>query len=285
MLDKTANPQHLGQPRRLCIIGSGISGLVATKVMRERGDDVTVFEKNGDIGGVWEPARSYPGVRTQTPGSMYAYTDFAMPSDYPEWPTGAQVHAYLDAYAARSGLRDSIHFRHEVLNVVRPKAAGVWSVKLRDETGAETTESFDDVIVATGQFSAPRHLDLPGADAFTSAGGRIEHSSEYVDAEAAKGRDVVVVGFSKSATDVAMNALGRRRAQRERRLSRGDLEDPVLLRRLGQLQEHSLLPRLRGDVHAVGAERRRPCRARPVGADDLGELARARIASEHAISG
>ena len=206
MLDKTAKVNSLQPFRRICIIGSGISGLVAAKVMRERSNAVTVFEKSGDIGGVWEPARSYPGVRTQTPGSMYAYTDFPMPADYPEWPTGAQVHGYLDAYATRSELRACILFRTEVRKV-SPAAGGAYSVTLRDAAGEERVETFDFVIIATGQFSVPLRLDIPGAAAFEGAGGQILHSSENVNIGAAKGRDLVVVGYSKSATDVAMNAL------------------------------------------------------------------------------
>ena len=200
-----------GRARSVCVIGAGISGLVAAKVLLGRGHDVAVVEKSGDLGGVWEPARSYPCVRTQTPRDLYRFSDFPMPADYPEWPTGAQMHAYLDAYAARFGLRPRVRFRTEVLSVSRRADGGRgWSVTLR-EAGAETeteTRHYDFVVVATGQFSRPRTLPLPGEDAFRAAGGSIGHSSEHVDGARVRDRDVVVVGFSKSATDVAMDALG-----------------------------------------------------------------------------
>lgn len=202
-------PQH-GLPdrgRRVCVIGAGISGLVAAKVLLGRGHDVTVVEKVGDLGGVWEPSRSYPGVRTQTPRDLYRFSDFPMPADYPEWPSGAQMHAYLDAYAWRFGVRPRIRFGTEVLHLSRRPGGRGWLVASREADAAARTEAYDAVVVATGQFSRPKTLPLPGEDAFRAVGGTIRHSSEYTDGRQARDRDVVVVGFSKSATDVAMNAL------------------------------------------------------------------------------
>ena len=44
---------------------------------------------------------------------------------------------------------------------------------------------------------------------FVAAGGTIRHSSRYGDGAVAKGRDMAVVGFAKSATDIAMDALAQ----------------------------------------------------------------------------
>ncbi len=208
-----AGPQHAlpSKARRTCVIGAGVSGLVAAKVLLGRGHDVHVVERGGDLGGVWEPARSYPGVRTQTPRDLYSFTDAPMPSEYPEWPSGTQVHAYLDAYAHRFGLRPRIRFRTEVLLLQQRPGRDGWFVTLRQNDpgadAAEVVEHYDAVVVATGQFSQPRTLPLPGEADFRAAGGQVQHSSEHVEAGQTRGRDVVVVGFSKSATDVAMNAL------------------------------------------------------------------------------
>ncbi len=201
--------EHGPQARALkvCVIGAGISGLVAAKVIGGHGHDVTVIEKSGDLGGVWDPARSYPGVQTQTPRDLYCFSDFPMPADYPEWPSGAQMHAYLTAYAQRFGLRPRIRLQTETMSASRAAEGGGWSVTLRQAGVAAEVERYDALVVATGQFSRPRTLALPGEAAFRAAGGAIRHSSEYAGGEQAKGRDVVVVGFSKSATDVAMNAL------------------------------------------------------------------------------
>lgn len=204
MLDKTTQSNL---KLRVGIIGAGISGLVTAKVFLEQGFEVEVLEKSGDLGGVWEPARSYPGVKTQTPRDLYCFTDFPMPSDYPEWPSGPQVYAYLDSYATKFGLKSVIRFNTAV-DTVRPTGLpGKYEVVTRAADGREQTTVYDFLVVATGQFSRPNKLNLPGEAEFTAAGGVVQHSSEHTDASVTKGRDVVIIGYSKSATDVAMNAL------------------------------------------------------------------------------
>src|ERR1700741_2858016 len=90
--------------KRVCVIGAGVSGLAAAKAFAARGHNVTILEQHGNLGGVWDPARSYPEVQTQSPKALYRYTDKAMPDDFPEWPKGPQVHAYLSDYARAHGL-------------------------------------------------------------------------------------------------------------------------------------------------------------------------------------
>lgn len=194
--------------RRVLVIGGGISGLAAAKAFHSQGDAVAVAERADDLGGVWDPARSYPGVKTQTPRDLYAYPDFPMPRGYPEWPSGAQVHAYLSRYADAHGLRRFIRFGTAV-EALTPIGGGAdgWTARLRDRTGAIREEAFDRVVAATGQFSRPKKPEFPGREAFAAAGGTVLHSSEHVDASRVRGRHVVVLGFSKSATDVAVHAV------------------------------------------------------------------------------
>jgi cation diffusion facilitator CzcD-associated flavoprotein CzcO len=186
---------------RVCLIGAGVSGLVAAKVFREHGRKVVVIEKGPTLGGVWAPSNCYPGVQTQTPRDLYCFSDFPMPDTYPEWPDGAQVYGYLQAYAEHFGLLDHIRCNTEVLSVA-PSVAG-WRVELSDGSG-KRVELFSQVVICTGQFSRPRTLELPGADQYA---GKLIHSSQFQVPSDATGRDVVVLGYSKSATDVAMQAL------------------------------------------------------------------------------
>jgi len=189
--------------RRVCIIGAGVSGLVAAKVFAAAGREIVVVEKSAELGGVWAPSKSYPGVQTQTPRDLYCFSDFPMPADYPEWPSGAQVHAYLSGYAEYFDVKKLIRFNTNVLEASRMGELNGWRVRLANEHG-ETAELFDEVVICTGQFSQPKTLDLPGAAAF---GGSIIHSSSFLDDSVAKDKDVVVLGYSKSATDVAMQAV------------------------------------------------------------------------------
>src|SRR5262249_40084071 len=193
--------------KQVCVIGAGVSGLAAAKAFAARGHKVTVVEKSANLGGVWDPSRTYPDVQTQSPKDLYRYTDKAMPDSYPEWPKGPQVHAYLKDYASGHGLDRLIRFNTTVAGMSRrADSKPGWTLEL---TTPETTarEDFDFVAICTGQFNDPQDLRLPGEDAFKAQGGEILHSSSYGNASLAEGRRVVVLGGSKSATDIAVNAV------------------------------------------------------------------------------
>src|SRR6266566_2146607 len=197
---------HMVSPKQVCVIGAGVSGLAAAKAFAAHGHRVTIIEKSRDLGGVWDPARSYPDVQTQSPKELYRYTDKAMPASYPEWPRGPQVHAYLCDYAQSHGLDRLMRLETSVVAMERrTDGEPGWTLELTAE--ATSREDFDFVAICTGQFCEPQNLSLPGEGAFTAQGGQILHSSRYNDAALAKGRKVVVLGGSKSATDIAVNAV------------------------------------------------------------------------------
>ncbi len=192
--------------KKVAVIGGGVSGLAAAKAFDERGHRVVGFERSHDFGGVWEPSRSYPDVQTQSPKDLYCYTDHPMPEDYPEWPKGPQVHAYLHSYADK-------HRQHRLFRLNtnvkamnrRGDGAPGWTLTLED--GAhEWDEDFDFVAIGTGQFSDKNIITHPGQEGFEAAGGCVMHSSEYTDPAIVRGKRVVVLGGSKSATDIAVNA-------------------------------------------------------------------------------
>jgi dimethylaniline monooxygenase (N-oxide forming) len=194
--------------KHVCVIGAGVSGLAAAKAFAARGHIVSIVERSGDLGGVWDPSRRYPDVRTQSPKDLYRYMDRAMPDSYPEWPTGPQVHAYLADYARRHGLDHFVRFKTTVLQMNRrPDAQPGWRLECCTEDGSVSHDDFDFVAVCTGQFNEPRTIDFPGEDGFKALGGRILHSSQYSDPSIATGRRIVVLGGSKSATDIAVNAV------------------------------------------------------------------------------
>ncbi|UYV38222.1 NAD(P)/FAD-dependent oxidoreductase [Rhodobacteraceae bacterium D3-12] len=129
-----------------------------------------------------------------------------MPEDYPEWPKGPQVHAYLHSYARKHDLSRLFRLNTSIKSMDR-RADGQagWTLTI-EEAGRERQEDFDFVAICTGQFSEKNIISHPGQDAFIARGGQVMHSSEYTDPEIARGKRVVVLGGSKSATDIAVNA-------------------------------------------------------------------------------
>ena len=194
----------------IAIVGAGIAGLCTAKTLAALGFEVTVFEKEPDLGGVWSSSRRYPGLTTQNPRETYAFSDWPMPDDYPEWPSGAQMQAYLASYADHFGVTPRIRFSHTVLATRERADAPGWTLALAGPEG-ETEQSFDWLILCNGIFSIPAVPAFPGTDVFEAAGGRVLHTSQFTDPAQASGRHVLVVGYGKSSCDVA-NAIVARSA-------------------------------------------------------------------------
>src|SRR5689334_12820346 len=132
----------------VCVIGAGVSGLAAAKAFSTRGHKVTLIDKSGDLGGVWEPARSYPDVQTQSPKDLYRYTDKPMPASYPEWPKGPQVHAYLADYTKSYGLDRLLRLNTAVVGMHRrTDGKPGWTLDLEGPDGSGTSEDFDFVAI------------------------------------------------------------------------------------------------------------------------------------------
>lgn len=188
--------------RTVAIIGAGIAGLSTARVLIACGYDVTLFEKEHDLGGVWASSRRYPGLSTQNPKETYAFSDWPMPQNYPEWPDGAQMQAYLQSYADHFRVTPHIRFNTPIV-AVAPAANGEgWT--LTQATGATTqAHTFDWLVACNGIFSIPSVPDFPGRALFEQAGGEICHTSEMTDKAHTAGKDVLVVGYGKSSCDLA----------------------------------------------------------------------------------
>ncbi|MBC2660181.1 NAD(P)/FAD-dependent oxidoreductase [Novosphingobium flavum] len=187
---------------KIAIIGAGIAGLCTAKTMMALGHDVVVLEKEPDLGGVWSASRRYPGLTTQNPRETYCFSDWPMPEDYPEWPSGAQMQAYLQSYADHFHVTERIRFGHRVLSVEPRAGEPGWELVLETAKGRSTL-ACDWLIVCNGIFSIPAVPAYPGEAEFRAAGGQVLHTSQFTDPEAAHGRHVLVVGYGKSSCDVA----------------------------------------------------------------------------------
>ncbi|GAB4084745.1 NAD(P)/FAD-dependent oxidoreductase [Myceligenerans cantabricum] len=189
---------------RIAVVGAGFAGLATAKVLKELGHEVTVYEKAPDVGGVWSVTRRYTGLRTQNNRDSYAFSDLPMPKEYPEWPTGSQVQAYLERYVREFGLKPNLRLSTEVVRAEPTPDTDGWLVTARP-SGAplRAPERFDHLVVANGIFSDPVLPRYEGYPDLVRAGGRLVASSQLNDIESVRGKHVVVVGYGKSACDVA----------------------------------------------------------------------------------
>lgn len=195
---------------KVAIIGAGIAGLCTAKVLQTLGYEVCVFEKEPDLGGVWSSSRRYPGLTTQNPRETYCFSDWPMPADYPEWPNGAQMQAYLESYADHFGVTPNIRFSSEVDACIPLANGSGWQLRINSAAGSHLAE-FDWVIACNGIFSIPAIPPFPGSDTFREAGGVLAHTSQFTDPNQAQDKHVLVIGYGKSSCDVA-NAIAPKSA-------------------------------------------------------------------------
>ncbi|XP_029002027.1 dimethylaniline monooxygenase [N-oxide-forming] 2-like isoform X2 [Betta splendens] len=199
---------------RVAVVGAGSSGLVCIKTCLEEGLQPVCFESSDDIGGLWrfkespEPERSsiYRSLVTNTSKEMICFSDFPMPAEYPNYTHNSQLLQYLRLYAEHFDLLPYIHFQTTVRSVTqRPDFAqsGQWDVVTVSNDGKEERHVFGAVLVCSGHYT---HPDLPLSDfpGYETFSGRCFHSWEYKDADACKGKRVVVVGIGNSGGDIAV---------------------------------------------------------------------------------
>ncbi|WP_411817205.1 flavin-containing monooxygenase [Hyphococcus sp. DH-69] len=195
---------------RIAIIGAGFAGVSTAKTLSSLGYSVSVFEKESEVGGVWASSRRYPGLTTQNPRSTYALSDFPMPDDYPEWPSGEQVQRYFEDYITRFKLRKLIRFNTMVTAAELSADQSYWTVTSKDANGSgdDLKEEFDYLIICNGIFSTPSIPQYSGVDDWKAAGGEIVHTCQYTDLESVRDKNVVVIGYGKSSCDAAVATLG-----------------------------------------------------------------------------
>lgn len=188
---------------KTCVIGGGPSGLVAVKILKERGIPVTCFEKGSDIGGLWRynndsgTSAAYRSLHINSSRQLMAFADFPMKPDLPDFPHHSAILEYLEDYTRHFSLRDSIRFQSTVSQVT-PLDNGSYRVEATDPSGERRSEEFSAVIVANGHHWSPR---LPGFEGDFS--GSLIHSHQYRSGDDYAGQRVLVVGIGNSGVDIA----------------------------------------------------------------------------------
>lgn len=207
---------------RACVIGAGSSGIVACKMLADRGVDFDCFELGSYVGGNWRygndngVSSTYRTLHINTSREQMQYADFPMPVDYPDFASHELLAEYFDAYVDRFQLRERISFRHKVISV-EPIEAGRhnrrfkrdgpprWRVTVEPGGGEPFVREYTDVIVANGHHWDPRLPEpaFPGSGEFE---GEQIHAHDYREPDLLEGRRVLVLGIGNSACDIAVES-------------------------------------------------------------------------------
>lgn len=188
---------------KVCVIGTGPSGLTTIKQLVDEGHQVICFEKNDDIGGIWyrhngdgSETKVFDSVILTISMKLMSFSDFMFEGDRIFY-THDKYHRYLKDYADKFGLRNHISFRSTVTGVRRAPGGG-YRVSVSSGSGGSSEHQFDAVAICSGPFATP-NLNIPDLDRFT---GEVVHSSRYRNNQAFRGKRVLVIGLAESGADI-----------------------------------------------------------------------------------
>jgi dimethylaniline monooxygenase (N-oxide forming) len=192
----------LSSVRRVAIIGAGASGLATARILLAQGLDCTVFERRAALGGVW--ADGYLNFGVQVQRELYEFPDWPLPTGAANFTPGPEFQEYLTSYARHFGVLPHIRLGCTVHGLHERAAPGTgWRITYSDGSG-EAVEDFDFAVVSIGLYSETPNIPLfDGRDQFK---GEIIHVSALKSREQLTGKRVIVVGYGKSATDVAIES-------------------------------------------------------------------------------
>jgi len=211
--------------KKIAILGAGPSGLAqlrafeaARKAGIENLPEIVCYEKQNDIGGLWNytwrAGLDQNGEAVH--GSMYRYlwsngpkeclefSDYSFDEHFgraiPSYPPRAVLKDYIMGRIDKEAISKYIRFESPVRWVTFDEKSELFTVTVMNhKTGKQETEQFDYVVVATGHFSTPNMPFFKGIDNFS---GRVLHAHDFRDALEFENQDILLVGGSYSAEDI-----------------------------------------------------------------------------------
>ena len=175
----------------VAIIGAGFGGLGMAHYLKKAGiESFTMFEKAGDVGGVWRE-NTYPGAACDVPSHLYS---FSFEPHYPwafRYGKQAEILGYLRHVANKNALLPHIRFRQEVTAADFDEPRGVWTLRFKDGGTFEANV----LISSVGQLHQPQIPKLKGIEQFA---GRAFHSARWEHDYDFKARRVAVIGTGPS---------------------------------------------------------------------------------------
>ncbi|OMO86372.1 Flavin monooxygenase-like protein [Corchorus olitorius] len=214
---------------KIAIIGAGVSGIAAAKQLAHH--NPLVFEASDSIGGVWKSC-SYNSTKLQSARKDYEFSDFPWPNrDDSSFPSYLEILDYLESYAKHFDVLKFVKFNSKVVELrfigdretaeltgnageYRSPLPGhpVWEIAVQtNDSEILQWYAFEYVVVCVGKYGdIPKIPSFPHNKGPETFQGKVLHSLDYckLNKEAAsqllQGKKVVIVGFKKSAIDLAV---------------------------------------------------------------------------------
>jgi cation diffusion facilitator CzcD-associated flavoprotein CzcO len=163
--------------------------------------DLTIYEKNPEIGGTWYENR-YPGIACDVPAHSYTLIYEPNPTWTEFYAGGREILNYLKGVADKYKVRRYIKFNHKCLGGMWEESKGKWKVHIEGPNGAFDDEC-DVLITATGFLNVWKWPDIPGIHDFK---GIKVHSAVWPEEGLnLTGKTVAVIGNGSSAIQIVPN--------------------------------------------------------------------------------
>jgi cation diffusion facilitator CzcD-associated flavoprotein CzcO len=166
--------------------------------------DVVCYDEGEAIGGNWafdersERPSVYDATHLISSKRLSEFEDFPMPTQYPDYPSHRQVHAYFESYATHFELMQLVRLKTRVVSAkLLPDLS--WVVNSIGPDGSKE-EVFDYLMVCSGHHREPLIPEVSGRFS-----GQVLHSSAYKRPDSFKDKRVLVVGGGNSACDLAVD--------------------------------------------------------------------------------
>lgn len=181
----------LSQETNTLIIGASISGLASAACLQKQHIDYIIIEKENTVAAPWRNHYDRLHLHTSKRISNLPYKKFA--TTIPRYPSRKQVVDYVESYLREFNIEPIFNTR--AIKVT--KGDNRWLTETNNGIFYSSH-----VIMATGPYTKPVPVQLPGMETFT---GRILHSYQYKSGAEFKGQNVLVIGFGNSACEIAID--------------------------------------------------------------------------------
>lgn len=195
--------QHL-PAKRIAIIGAGWTGIGCLRILREKGYEIDVYEKNNDIGGTWHPDNNYAGLKLHSPALTIEYFDFPLPNSLDRFERlhSHQVFQYIKSYCDHHQLQNNILFNKKVIKVSFDSKNQKSKIYFSDEKNYLQASNEYDYVIYTNGYSDKTIPKFKKSDSFE---GKLFHALSVPDSLLreliSENNQIAVVGGSKGATD------------------------------------------------------------------------------------
>ncbi len=209
---------------KIAIIGAGPCGLSMLRAFEhleakgEKIPAIVCFEKQENWGGLWNyswrtgsdqygdpiPNSMYRYLWSNGPKECLEFADYSFDEHFgkpiPSFPPREVLHDYIIGRVNKGNLKNKIKFNTRVVSTTFRN--NKFELSYQDKANNKIlVDNFDFVVVSTGHFSVPYIPEYKGMNSFP---GRIMHSHDFRDAEEFRNKNVIVLGSSYSAEDVAL---------------------------------------------------------------------------------